>query len=639
MVCFSITNGMNMTSARLFPFITFTFKLLTLASLFAVNTYAQSSSEQIILTNQVLKLLKVNSESLNADTVKQLSAKIIDNRQLFSNDIIAKVFLLSANVASNQANINNIYDFAQSGLSVNSRDKKIKLSLLLKLAEVYVARKQYQQLLILIQTAVNNSEYSRNIKHQLLLLSYRSVAFAMLGKHQQALSDLQQVERGISKSELTEHIELLTILSMVYHHLGDYQTSLTMQLKILKLRFEMGQVANLDKTYLYLGYAYFYLQRFDDAYNAFWQSKKHADNKQAPISAAYASKGLGITLLTQQQLPAAIESLEQAITIFKHNDMLDEQIETMVALVKAKLDQQQTSEGYTLLNQVLVLLDGKDISLQFAGFYRMVAEMHLAHENYQSAYLWREKHSKVLLTKLHDMKKASTLSYGLSHFTTGPQAIVEPIEESRKLALKLARSSELSSSFVDKYQKQRTIIISLSALVCLLIMTLLGFFLRLRSQRINLAYEEIEKPSYAMSGPMQTKFDYQLAFKKARKFQYPLRVAYLVVENWQELAFHFNNKRINEVTKDIASLINGQLTAFDYAGLLNQGEYLLIFEHLSSEEANMKVDKLIQALNSRAFANLGSFSITVKYSISTPGYKDIDPYLFLAHIAESVNIK
>ena len=196
---------MNMTSARLFSFIKFTFKLLALSLLFAVNTYAQSS-EQIILTNQVLKLLKVNSESLNADTVKQLSAKIIDNRQLFSNDILAKVFLLSANVASNQANINQIYDFAQSGLSVNSRDKKIKLSLLLKLAEVYVARKQYQQLLILIQTAVNNSEYSRNIKHQLLLLSYRSVAFAMLGKHQQALSDLQQVERGISKSELTEHI-------------------------------------------------------------------------------------------------------------------------------------------------------------------------------------------------------------------------------------------------------------------------------------------------------------------------------------------------------------------------------------------------------------------------------------------------
>ena len=630
---------MNMTSPRLFSFIILTFKLLALSLLFTVNTYAQSSSEQIILTNQVLKLLKINSEMLNADTVTQLSAKIIANRQLFSNDILAKVFLLSANVASNQANINQIYDFAQSGLSVNSRDKKIKLSLLLKLSEVYVARKQYQQLLTLIQTAVNNGEYSRNIKNQLLLLSYRSVAFAMLGKHQQALADLQQVERGISKSELTEHIELLTILSMVYHHLGDYQTSLTMQLQILKLRFEMDQLENLDKTYFYLGYAYFYLQRFDDAYNAFWQSKKHADNKQAPISSAYASKGLGVTLLIQQQLPAAIESLEQAITIFKTNEMLDEQIESMVALVKAKLDLQKINEGYTLLKQVLVLLDGKDISLQYAGFYRMVAEMYLADDNYQSAYLWREKHSKVLITKLHDMKKASTLGHGLSHLTAGPQAIVEPIEQSRNLAVKLAQNSELSSSFVDKYQKQRTIIISLSALVCLLIMTLLVFFLRLRAQRINLAYEDIEKPSYAMAGPMQTKFDYQLAFKKARKFQYPLSVAYLVVENWQELAFHFNTKSINEVTKDIASLINGQLTAFDYVGLLNQGEYLLIFEHLSSEEANMKVDKLVQALNSRSFANLGSFSIAMKYSLSTPDYKDIDPYLFLAHIAESVNIE
>lgn len=630
---------MNMTSQRLFFFIISTIKLVILSSVLTVNIHAQSSSGHVILTNQVLKLLKINSETLNTDTVQKLSAKIIDNRQHYSYDILAKIFLLSANVASNQANINQVHDFAQSGLSVNSRDKKIKLLLLLKLAEVYVARKQYQQLLILIQTAVNNSEYSRNIKHQLLLLSYRSVAFAMLGKHQQALADLQQVERGISKSELTEHIELLTILSLVYHHLSDYQTSLTMQLKILKLRYETGQVENLDKTYLYLGYAYFYLQRFDDAYNAFWQSKKHADHKQAPISTAYASKGLGVTLLTQQQFPATIESLEQAITIFKRNDMRDEQIESMVALVKAKLGLEQISDGYTLLNQVIVLLDGKDISLQYAGFYSMVAEMHLAQKNYQSAYLWQEKHSKVLLTKLHDMKKVSIFAHGLSHLIAGPQAIIEPIEESRDLAVKLAQSRELSSSFFEKYQKQRTIIISLSALVCLLLMTLLGFFLRLKAQRINLAYEEIEKPSYAMAGSMQTKLDYQLAFKKARKFQYPLSVGYLVVENWQELAFHFNNKRIKEVSKDIASLINEQLTAFDYAGLLNQGEYLLIFEYLSSDEAYMKLDKLVQTLNSRSFANLGSFSITMKYSLRSPDYKDIDPYLFLARIAESVNIK
>ncbi len=630
---------MNMTNRQLFSLIILTFKRVIFFSLFAVNAYAQPSSEQIILSNQVLKLLKVNSESLNADTVKKLSEKILDNRKNYSNDILAKVFLLAANVASNQANINQVHDFAQSGLSVNSRDKKIKLALLLKLAEVYVAREKYQQLLILIQTAVNNSEYSRNIKHQLLLLSYRSVAFAMLGEHQAALADLQQVERGINKSELTEHIELLTILSLAYHYLGDYQTSLTMQLKILKLRFEMGLLDNLDQTYLYLGYAYFYLQRFDDAYNAFWQSKSYAENKTAPISAAYASKGLGIVLISQQQFDEAIESLEPTIAIFKHNDMLDEQIESMVALASARLAIAQNSAGYALLVEVLQLLDGEDISLEYAGFYRMVAEMYLADNNYQSAYLWREKHSKVLLTKLKDMKKSATLAHGLSYLITDPQAIVEPLHESRNLAVKLAQNSELSSSFVGKYQKQRTIIISLSALVCLLLITLLGFFLRLKTQRINLAYEEIEKPSYIMTGPMQTKFDYQLAFKKARKFQYPLSVGYLVVENWQELTFHFNNKSIKEVTKDIASLINEQLTEFDYAGLLNQGEYLLMFEHVSSAEAHMKLDKLVQALNSRAFANLGRFSITMKYSLKTPDYKDIDPYLFLAHIAESVNIK
>ncbi|KGJ91124.1 hypothetical protein GAB14E_3276 [Colwellia psychrerythraea] len=602
------------------------------------KAYTQEASEQTVLSNQVQQLLKVNSEMLDSMEIAKLSEKIIDNRQHYSNDILAKLFLLSARAASNQGDINQVYYFAQSGLASNSRDKKTKLSLLLKLAEVYIARKEYEQLLVLIQTAVNNSEFSGHLKHQLLLLSYRSVAYVMVGKHQQALADLQQVERGISQSELTEHIELLTILTIAYHQLGDYQTSLTMQLKILKLKFEMGQLTNLDQTYWYLGYAYFYLQRFDDAYNSFWESREHAENKNAVISVANANKGLGIVLLSQKQFIHAIEPLHQAIKIFKQHGMLAEQLESMVALAKARLAVGEVSAGYAILNSVIKLLDGKDISLEFAGFYRMVSEMHFAELNYHNAYLWRVKHSQVLQLKLNDKKKASSLVHGLSHLTLGTSTIIQPIEESRKLAVKLAKNSELSSSFVGKYQKQRVIIISLSALVCLLIITILAFFLRFRSQRRSLAYDEIEKPSYVIPNAMQTKFDYQLAFKKARKFQYPLSVGYLVVENWQELTFHFNDKSINEVAKDIASSINEQLSDFDYVGLLNEGEYLLLFEHLDKEEVAVKIDIIVQALNSRAFANLGGFSISMKSYISTPGFKDIDPYLFLARIAESVNI-
>ncbi len=604
----------------------------------AIKVLAQPLSELAILTNQVQQLLKENNEKLDAQRVKQISTKILENRQLYSNDIIAKMYLLSATVASNNRDINQVFKFSQSGLSLKSRDNIVNLSLLLKLAEVYLARKQYQQLISLTQSALKNSEFSLPIKYELLLLSYRSVALAVMGEHQQALKDLQQIELGMNQSELTEHIKLLTIIALSFHHLGDYQTALTMQLKILKLRYKMDEKGNLDQTYLYLGYAYFYLLQFDDAYNAFWESKKHAENKKAPISAAYANKGTGIVLLNQQQYFQAIAPLEQAVTVFQQNNMQTQSIESMVALAKATLGEQLVAEGHVLLKQVLQLLNGQDIAIEFTGFYSMVAEMYRVKNDYQNADFWRAKHVKILREKLKAKKKASALIHGLSHLSLGKKQSIESIAASRNLAVKLASSSELSSSFIKKYQKQRTFIISLAALVCLLVITLLAVIIRLRAKRISSAYEELHKPSHVLLGPRQTKFDYQRAFNKARKFQYPLSVGYLVIENWQELTFRFNKKTLSEVTKTIASLINEQLTDFDITGLLTEGEYLVIIEHQSPEEVANKIDKLVQDLNNRAFANLGSFSIIVKYSLTAPDFKDIDPYLFLARMAESVNV-
>ena len=635
---FSITNGIDMTIKRFFLLFVFIVKVQVLSFCFTGMTLAQPASEQAVLSNQVQQLSKVNDEAIDFDTVNALSEKIINNHQDYSNDILAKVYLLSARVASNQGNINNVFEFSKKGLAANSLDKRIKLALLFKLADVYIAKKQYKQLLAVTQEAVSNSEYSRSVKYRLLSLSYRSVAFSMLGKHRQALGDLQQVELSIDKSDLTEHIELLTILALAYHHLGDYQTSLTMQLKILKLRFEMGQKKNIAQTYLYLGYAYFYLQRFDDAYNVFWESRQSAQKNGATIKVAHADKWLGIVLVSQKQFSAAFEPLEQAIEVYYQHNMLSERIEASVALVSAKLEDNQTAEGYALLAEVVRLLNGKDISLGYTGFYRMVAEMHFSQENYQLAYRWREKYSQVLLYKLNNKKKSFSIVQGLSHVAEGKTPKIAPVEESKRLAVKLAESSELSSTFTGKYQKQRAIIITLSAVTSILLLTLITMFWKLRVKKANLAYEEVEKPSYAMDSPMQTKFNYQLVFKKARKYQYPLNVGYLIVENWQELIFHFNNKSINEVTKDLASVINEHIKGFDYVGLLNEGEYLLLFEHQSNQEANDKLDKLVQAINTRSFANLGGFSVTMKYSVNMADFKDIDPYLFLARIAESVNI-
>lgn len=633
-----MTNGIDMTIKRFFLVSVFMLKGQLLSCLLVSAALAQLPLDQAMLSNQIQQLLKVNNEMVDHDAVNSLSEKIINNRQHYSNDMLAKVYLLSARVASNQGNINKVFEYSQNGLAVNSSDKKIHLALLLKLADVYLARKQYKRLLKLTQVAVSKSELSNSLKYQLLSLSYRSVAFSMLGHNQQALADLQQVEQGISKNELTEHTELLTILALAYHHLSDYQTSLTMQLKILKLKFEMGQKTNIAQTYLYLGYAYFYLRRFDDAYNAFWESKKSAQTSAAAINIAHANKGLGLSLIAQKQFKQALEPLEQAVVVFNQHNMFSDYTESLTALASVKLGDKNTIEGYALLAKVVELLNGKDISLEYTGFYRMVAEMHFAQKNYQTAYRWREKYSQILFDKLHYKKTYSNTLKSLSHLSIELSSQNKPIEESKRLALKLAKNSELSSSFVEKYQKQHIIIIGLSTVVCLFLLIFIGFSLRVRAQKYNKAYEDIEKPSYVMDAPLQTKFKYQLAFKKAKKFQYPLSVGYLVIDNWQELIFHFNRKTINEVTKDIASVINEKITEFDYAGLLIEGKYLLLFEHQTSKEANDKLEKLVQAVNSTAFASLGDFSVTMKYTLNMPDFKDIDPYLFLARIAQPVNI-
>lgn len=628
-----------MSCRRRFLFLEMVIKASIFTLIIAFNTAATETSEAILLNNQVQQLLKVENENIGAETVTRLSEKILHDRQSYSNDVIAKVFLLSAIVASNQGDINKVYKFAKEGLSVNSLDKTIRSSLSLKIAEVYVAKKQYQQLLSLTQRLIAESYLTGNVKHKLLALSYQSVAFSMLGSHQQALDSIQQVELGISNSAITEHIELLTILALANHYLNDYQTSLTMQLKILKLRFELEEKYNIDKTYLYLGYAYFYLDRFDDAYNAFWEAINAATEKGAPIIVAQAEKGLGLVLLTQNRFEKAQPFLTKANNAFKAYNMMTEYIEGSVALVKVKLELNHKEEAYLLLNEIISRLNGNDISLEYSGYYRLVADMYFNQKDYERSYQWLMKHNQILYKKFKANKKASNLVNSLPRATFGGNLESESMEASKRIALKLAENSELSSSFIGKFQKQQMIIIVLLIVIFLLTLFGLIIFIRSRAHKINQAYEEIEKPSYAISGANNTKLHYQLSFKKARNFQYPLSVGYLVITNWQELLFHFNTKAINEVKKEIASVINEHVTEFSFAGLLNDDEYLLLFEHQDTQEVSSQLDKLIQSINTRAFANLGDFSLIAKYSLNSPGFKDIDPYLFLARMTESVKVE
>jgi len=600
-------------------------------------SFAQEFSTQAQYIRQIDLLVKVNSESLINEQVDKLADNILPNSQHYPNEMVAKLFLLMANIEINQGDVNAAFKYVQQGLTIPTSNKKIKLCLQLKLAQIYVIKRQYLELLDVAEQAVFASEQVNKIKYKLFALSYRSVALARLGQHQQALIDLQQVEQDIANNKLfNEHIELFTILAAAYYQLSDYQTVLTLQLKILKLRFELEQKENIEKTYLALGNAYINLQRFDDAYNAFWESIHYAEKKSAVISIAYAQKGLGISLIKQKKYNKAAVRLQHAADTFQQENLHTALIETWVALAKAKLNSGQKSQSYSLLVKTLALLDGNELSLKYLGFYRMLAAMYFDQGSYQEAYAVQKKHSELLLVKIENKKKSADSVHDFYNqplnYLQGKQSIIQ----SRALAVKLAEENELSNSFSLKFHRQQSIIVSLLVLVILLLITFFSFMLKLKSKRRTLVYETEERPSYILASPTQTKHDYQLAFKKARTYQYPLTVSYFVIENWQELIFLCSKKNLKEIRREIARVINDQLTEFDQAGLLNDGEYLLLFEHQCEDEVIEKITSLAQALSVRFFANLGDFSVTINYALKTPDFKDIDPYIFLARLCESV---
>ena len=124
----------------------------------------------------------------------------------------------------------------------------------------------------------------------------------------------------------------------------------------------------------------------------------------------------------------------------------------------------------------------------------------------------------------------------------------------------------------------------------------------------------------------------------ARKYAYPLTMGYISITNWQELTFQFNKKIVGEVSREIASVINEHINEFENAGLINDGEYLLLFPHQNKDEVSVIIEKLVSALKLRFFANLGGFSVIISYSIESPSFQDIDPYIFLSQLSDSINI-
>ncbi len=619
------------------------YTIVLMCSLFTISFNALAvgseslSQEQLI--NQVESLFKQNSETLNYNKVVALSNRIILRREIYPSEILAKTYLLLASVASNKGELETALQFTQDGLAIATRHKKIKLCLQIKLASIHSAKKQYEQLLITAQLAIDMPQNEENTKYFLFALSYRSVAYAMLNQHENALADLQSIEAIIKQNaSFAEHISLLAILANAYYHLKDYQTALTVQLKILKLRFNLNKLDNVDQTYYHLANAYYHLNRFNDAYNSYWEAKRYAKKKTAPIYVAYASQGLGLTLIQQKHYAEAKTETLEAKTLFYQNNLARPYVETIISLAQINNLTKQKKQATNLILEAEKLLLNIELSGDFIVLYQLLADIYHVKKDIDKAYFWQEKYSAALF----NLNKYAHLNHqpSVQHDIILDKSVnASASNKRRQLAVNLAEQSELAISFSKKYHQQQTFIFILSLVITLLLGFVIFFWLKHRAKKLRTTYDALERPSYLIADPVQTKQLYKKSFNMARKYNYPLTLGYISISNWQELAFQFNKKITTEVSREIASLINKHINEFENAGLINDGEYLLVFPHQHKVDVEKKMEKLISALKLRFFANLGEFSVTIADSVESPNFQDIDPYIFLSQLSDSIKIR
>ncbi|WDE05520.1 tetratricopeptide repeat protein [Thalassomonas viridans] len=569
-------------------------------------------------------------ETLPYEAVVALSSQVVQNRQYYSSNTLAKVFALLADAADSKGDVAGAVQFARDGLTINIIEPWLRLDLLLKLVKGYFTGGNFQRVFETAGEMMALADGTQAKQYRLMALAYRAMSNALLNYSEQALSDLHQVEQLLARhQELARSLELLQLLAQTRFYLHDYQSALSMQQAILQMRFDLGRKKNIEQTYLQLAQAYRYNGKLDDAYHAYWEAKTFAEEKSAPILIGYAQLGLGQVLFAQGAYGEAEQALLAAQTLFQEENLKSPFLTTLITLAQTRQKTRGTASAYPYLLQAEKLSENMELTREHIELYPLLSAMYRTQQD-----IPRALHALLTYTELHER---FVLNQNRPAPDGGPALLTS--EKSKQLAAKLIEKNALHASFSEKYQVQQKIIVVLAVLVIFLLLFLLAGWLKYRAKKLNLAYDEVEQASDVLASPAKIKQIYQLAYKMARKYEYPLTVGYLSINNWKELSFRFNKKILMEVTKTVATLVNEYSGEFDRAGMLDEGEYLLLCPHQSGHEVEEKLRKLTESIKVRFFANLGEFSVNITFSYDVPSVQDIDPYMFLAKLTEATGDK
>lgn len=571
--------------------------------------------------------LKLDSETLPHDKVLTLTNHIIKQRHYYEQTTLAKAYILLADIAINRGDLAKAFQFSQDGLSLNISEPIIKLNLLLKAASGYYAKGKFQQVKSVADDIILIAKDESLINYRLKALGYRAVVYALVVDYPNALQDLRQIERILDlHQEFLDHIDLLEILATAHHYLSDYETAISIHLKLLNLRYRFSKTSEIGNSYFALAAAYRQLNRLDDAYDAFWQTQQEALKTNSPIKQAYAELGLGEVLFIQNNPQQAFEHLTKAEKLFSGRNLSKPYLSTLIFLAKVNLALNNKDIAHNQLIRAEYISKHLDLSVEQIELYQLLSKMYADQKQQNKAWYMLNKYI-TLYRQFNDQRH--------SIFEQQRQT-QQASQQNRKVTLQLALKSELQAQYAEKFRKRKRTTDILIIIVIALLFILVLTKLQMRKKRLSDSHDEIEQPLHVLPNSRQTKQLYQKSYKMARKYQYKFSVAYLIIHNWQELTFKCNKKELKEVTHTIASVINEYKGEFDSAGLLNSGEYILIFPHQEKEQVQKLVDALTEALKVRFFANLGEVAVNINYALDTLNIQDIDPFIFLSRLTESI---
>ena len=606
---------------------------LTLLALCCVFHSAQAKNENNQLENvsgnlaKIEAFLNLDSEKLPHEEILALTSHIIKSRHFYDQTTIAKAYILLADIAINRGDLAKAFQFAQDGLSLNISEPVIKLNLLLKTASGYYAKGKFQQVKVIADDIIFMAKDESLINYRLKALGYRAVVYALIVDYPSALKDLKQIEKILDlHQEFLDHIDLLEILATAHHYLSDYETAISIHLKLLNLRYRFSKTSEIGNSYFALAAAYRQLGRLNDAYDAFWQAEQEAKKSSSPIKQAYAELGLGEVLYVQKDYQQAYERLIMAEKLFSGRNLSKPYLSTLIVLAKVNLALQKKSIAYELLLRAEYIAKHLDLTVDQIELYQLLSQMYAAQKQQDKA--WDTLNKYMTLYRQLNEQRHSIFEQQLQ--------TEQASQQNRKVTLQLALKSELQAQYTEKFRKRKQLTDILIIIVIALLFILIISKLQNRKKRMSDSHNELEQPLHILPNSTQTKQIYQKSYKMARKYQYKFSVAYLVIHNWQELTFKCNKKEIKEVIHTIATVINEYKGEFDLAGLLNDGEYILIFPHQDKEQVQRLVDALTEALKVRFFANLGEVAVNINYALDTLSIQDIDPFIFLSRLTESI---